>query len=283
MILHMATIFIPEVFADAVNEKLNKTLRFGSVAFDASSLVPEIKNAGDTMHFPKIKRTATVENVVKGNALTPAELDMSDSTAEIKYIGSAFRIYDKDKAQVKGVLQDKIVAQVSDAMAEQIDTDLAAECDTAVYKSAVADAAKITSDELQKGIDNFGDSVDTDSFAAIIINSKLRSSFAGMDEFVNTGLTYQTDGNGLVQNGVVGSYFGIPVIVTDNGTWDSTAGEAKTYIVKKDALGYVFQKAITVEESREALLLATDVVASSLYATKLLDDTGIVICRKTIA
>jgi len=279
----MATLFIPEVFADAVNEKLNKTLRFGSVAFDASSLVPEIKNAGDTMHFPKIKRTATVENVVKGSALTPAELDMSDSTAEIKYIGSAFRIYDKDKAQVKGVLQDKIVAQVSDAMAEQIDTDLASECDTAVYKSAVADAAKITSDELQKGIDNFGDSVDTDSFAAIIINSKLRSSFAGMDEFVNTGLTYQTDGNGLVQNGVVGSYFGIPVIVTDNGTWDSANNEAKTYIVKKDALGYVFQKAITVEESRQALLLATDVVASSLYATKLLDDTGVVICRKTIA
>ena len=279
----MATIFIPEVFADAVNEKLNKTLRFGSVAFDASSLVPEIKNAGDTMHFPKIKRTATVENVVKGSALTPAELDMSDSTAEIKYIGSAFRIYDKDKAQVKGVLQDKIVAQVSDAMAEQIDTDLAAECDTAVYKSAVADAAKITSDELQKGIDNFGDSVDTDSFAAIIINSKLRSSFAGMPEFVNTALTYQTEGNGLVQNGVVGSYFGIPVIVTDNGTWDSTNSEAKTYIAKKDALSYVFQKAITVEESREALLLATDVVASSLYATKLLDDTGIVICRKTIA
>ena len=279
----MATLFIPEVFADAVNEKLTHTLRFGSVAFDASSLVPEIKNAGDTMHFPKIKRTATVENVVKGSALTPAELDMSDSTAEIKYIGSAFRIYDKDKAQVKGVLQDKIVAQVSDAMAEQIDTDLASECDTAVYKSAVADAAKITSDELQKGIDNFGDSVDTDSFAAIIINSKLRSSFAGMDEFVNTGLTYQTDGNGLVQNGVVGSYFGIPVIVTDNGTWDSANNEAKTYIVKKDALGYVFQKAITVEESRQALLLATDVVASSLYATKLLDDTGVVICRKTIA
>lgn len=279
----MATIFIPEIFSDAVNEKLGTTLRFGSVAFDASSLVPEIKAAGDTMHFPKIKRTAVVENVVKGTALTPAELDMSDSTAEIKYIGSAFRIYDKDKAQVKGVLQDKIVMQVSDVMAKQIDTDLAAACDTAVFKSAVAAADKITSAELQTGIDNFGDSVDTDSFAAIIINAKLRSSFAGMDEFVNTAKTYQTNGNGLVQNGVIGYYFGIPVIVTNNGTWDSTKLEAKTYIVKKDALGYVFQKNVTLEESRQALLLATDVVASSLYATKLLDDKGVVVLRKTIA
>jgi hypothetical protein len=268
----MASIFIPEVFSDAINEKLGTTLRFGSVAVDATSLLPEIKTAGDTMHFPKIKRTATVKNIVKGSALTPAKLDMDDSKAVIKYIGSAFRIYDKDKAQVKGMLQDK-----------HIDTDLAEECDKAVLKSACEGTNTITSAELQAGIDNFGDDVDTDSFAAIIVHPKLRSAFAGMAEFTNNALTYQTAGNGIVKNGCIGYYFGIPVIVTANGTWDSTATEAKTYIIKKNALGYVFQKNVTLEESRQALLLATDVVASSLYATKLLDDTGVVVVRKTIA
>lgn len=275
------TIFIPDIFADAVNEKLGTTLRFGSVAFDATSLVSDIKSAGDTMHFPKLKRTATVETVVKGTALTPATIDMTDSTAVIKYIGSAFRVYDSEKAQIKGTVLDKIVEQVSTAMAKQIDTDLAAAADTAVFKSATAAVDKITSAELQSGIDNFGDNVDTDSFAAIVINPKLRSSFVGMPEFVNTALTYQSNGNAIVKNGIIGHYFGIPVIVTSNGT--VTNGECKTYIVKKDALGYVFQKNITLEESRQALLLATDVVASSLYSTKLLDDSGIVVCRKTIA
>lgn len=277
-------IFIPEVFADAVNEKLGTTLRFGSVAFDATSLVSDIKNAGDTMHFPKLKRTASVESVVKGTALTPAVIDMTDSEAVIKYIGSAFRVYDSEKAQIKGSVQDKIIEQVSTAMAKTIDTDLAAAIDKdIVFKSAVAEASAITSAELQTAIDNFGDDVDTDTFAAIIINSRLRSSFVGMTEFVNTALTYQTNGNAIVQNGVIGHYFGIPVIVTNNGTYDDVKKEAKTYIVKKDALGYVFQKNITLEESREALLLATDIVASSLYSTKLLDETGVVICRKTIA
>lgn len=278
------TIFIPEIFADAVNEKLNTTLRFGGVAFNATSLVSEIKTAGDTMHFPKIKRTAKVENVVKGTALTPAELDMSDSTAEIKYIGSAFRIFDKDKAQVKGVLQDKIVSQVSDEMAKTIDSDLSSAIDKdVVFKSAVAAVDKITSAELQTAMDNFGDNADTDSFAGIMINSKLRSAFVNMPEFTSTALTYQTNGNGIVRNGCIGYYLGIPVIMTNNGTFDDTKKECKTYIIKKDALGYVFQKNITLEESRQALLLATDIVASSLYATKLLDDTGVVICRKTIA
>lgn len=277
-------IFIPEVFADAVNVKLGTTLRFGSVAFDATSLVSEIKSAGDTMHFPKLKRTATVESVVKGTALTPAVIDMTDSEAVIKYIGSAFRVYDSEKAQIKGSVQDKIIEQVSTAMAKTIDTDLAAAIDAdAVLKSAVAGASAITSAELQTAIDNFGDDVDTETFAAIVINSRLRSSFVGMTEFVNTALTYQTNGNAIVQNGVIGHYFGIPVIVTNNGTYDTVKAECKTYIVKKDSLGYVFQKNITLEESREALLLATDIVASSLYSTKLLDDTGVVICRKTIA
>lgn len=278
------TIFIPEVFADAVNAKLGTTLRFGSVAFDATSLVPDIMNAGDTMHFPKLKRTATIENIVKGTPLTPAVIDMTDDTAEIKYIGSAFRIYDSEKAQIKGAVTDKIITQVVDAMAKQIDTDLAAAIDTdVVYKKAVASATAITSAELQLAMDDFGDNVDTDTFAAIIINSRLRSSFVGMDEFVNTALTYQTNGNGLVTNGIIGHYFGIPVIVTNNGTYDDVAKECKTYIVKKDALGYVFQKNVFLEEEREAKILATDIVASSLYATKLLDETGVVLCKKTIA
>lgn len=280
----MANLFIPEVFSDAVNEKLGTTLRFGSVAFDATSLVPEIASAGDTMHFPKLKRTATIENIVKGTALTPAVIDMTDDTATIKYVGSAFRIYDSEKAQIKGAVQDKIVTQVTDVMAKQIDTDLATAIDTdVVFKNAIANATGITSAELQTGMDNFGDDVDTESFSAIIVNSRLRSSFVAMPEFVGTNYTYQTNGNGLVTNGVIGHYFGIPVIVTNNGTFDDTAKECKTYIIKKDALGYVFQKGITLEEEREAKLLCTDIVASSLYATKLLDDTGVVVCRKTIA
>lgn len=278
------TLFIPEVFADAVNEKLATTLRFGSVAFDATSLVSDIKSAGEKMHFPKLKRTATVSTVVKGTALVPSVIDMSDDEAVIKYIGSAFRVYDSEKAQIKGTVLDKIIKQVSDAMATQIDTDLVGAIDAdAIFKSATAAGDKITSAELQLAMDNFGDNVDTDTFAAIMINSKLRSSFVGMPEFVNTALTYQTDGNAIVHNGCIGHYFGIPVIVTNNGTYDSAKTETKTYIIKKDALGYVFQKNITLEESREALLLATDEVASSLYATKLLDDKGVVICRKTIA
>ena len=280
----MGNLFVPEIFSDAVNEKLGTTLKFGSVAFDATSMCPEILVAGDKIHFPKIKRTATVSAVTKGTALIPATLDMADSTADIMYVGSAFRIYDSERAQVKGMVMDKVVNQVVDEMAKKIDGDLAAAIDAdAVYKTAVANATSISSAEIQTGMDNFGDNIDTDSYAAIIVNSRLRSAFMGMPEFVDTAKTFQTNGNGIVVNGIIGYYYGIPVLVSNNGTWDDTAKECKSYIVKKDALGYVFQKNVSIEESRQALLLCTDIVASSLYATKLIDDTGVVLLRKTIA
>jgi len=278
----MATLFIPQVFSDAVNEKLGTSLKWGSISVDATSMVPEIKNYGDTVHFPKIKRTAIITTPVKGTPMTPAELDMSDSTASIKYVASPFRVYDIDKAQVKGDVQNRVIEQISDAMAKQIDTDLAAEADHTVFKTATAAANAITSAELQSGFDNFGDNVDTDTFAAIVINPRLRSAFAGMSEFVNTALTYQTNGNGLVKNNIIGYYFGVPVICTANGTYDSAKAECKTYIVKKDALSYIFQKNIAYAEAYNPLLLATDISASSLYAVKLLDETGIVVLRKTV-
>ena len=42
-------------------------------------------------------------------------------------------------------------------------------------------------------------------------------------------------------------------------------------------------KIITIEEDREAKRLATDLVASDLYAVKLMDTKGCVVLRKTIA
>ena len=54
-------------------------------------------------------------------------------------------------------------------------------------------------------------------------------------------------------------------------------------MIKKGALGYVKQQDVTIELEREAKLFANDIVASDLYATKVLDVDGVVILRKTIA
>lgn len=279
-------LIVPEVFADAVNAKLDTSLRIRRVAFDATPDVAEVMQYGGTVRFPKLNRSVTAVEVTKGAPLTPDAVDMTDMSAPIKQVAASVRVYDVEAAQIKGRVMDSMVVQVAEEMAKHIDKDLVVAIDTdAVYKQATAAANAITADELMAGIGCFGDNVDTASYAGIVINSRLFSSFAKMDTFTSIEKTYNKaeQANGIVVDGIIGYFMGIPVIMCDNGTYDETAKECKSYIVKREALGYVFQRNISIDEEREAKLLATDIIAHSLYAVKLLDTNGAVVLRKTVA
>ena len=195
------------------------------------------------------------------------------------YVNFVFSITNNTAKDIQGMVQ-----QISDAIRSKIDADLVTAMDTdAVKKSATASGTAITSDELMAGMALFGDNIESSDWAGLVINSRLFPFLIAMPEFTSTEKTYASMGNGFIKNGLVGYYLSIPVILCDNNTYDSTSAECKTYMVKKNAVGYIFQKDIAIEEEREAKLLATDIVASSLYATKVIDKDGVVILRKTIA
>ncbi len=280
-------IIVPELFSRAVLEQMPHSLRIGRVAYDATAEADDgkITQAGDIVHFPVIKRTARSVEVVQGVPLVPAELDMSDMTAQIKHMAVPYTVYDKQQIQVKPGVLDKVVEDISTEMARTIDADLVDTMDTeAVYKEATDAPDSITLNELYKGMKCFGDSVDSASFAGIIINSRLWESFMNMPPFIKTDYTFNNQGNGVIKDGVIGYLFGgVPVIICDNNTFDENANECKTYFVKKHSLGYIFQRRVMIEEARALRLLATDIVASALYCTKLLDNKGAVILRKTAA
>ena len=120
----MPNIITPAVFADVVNSKLGVKLRVAKLATDYTDAVDDITTYGSEVHFPVIDRITDAAVVEKGTALTPDEMNMSESVAEIKQVAKGVRIYDKDSAQVKGTLKDKLATQLADAMAKAVDTDL---------------------------------------------------------------------------------------------------------------------------------------------------------------
>ena len=277
-------VVIPEIFADAINEKMRLNLKAGTVAVDATNLVSEIRNAGDTVHFPILNRIEDAQDLTDGVEIVPERVSMSDSSAVIKEVGNAVRVLDKEEIQIKGGAMDKLVVQLAQSMAKKVDASLIDSMDAeAVYKVATSGADSLTITEMNAAIAKFGDQIDSDTFACWIINSRIVPDLMNMDAFVSTSKTFAQDGNGIVKNGIVGYLYNVPVMVSDNNTFDEDKSECKTYLIKKDALGYVFQKDIVVEEERHAKLRATDIVTTALYATKLLDAQGVVILRKTIA
>ena len=132
------SLVIGSVYADAVNSKLGTALKMKDIATDYTDMVSEILVFGDEVHFPTFNRLTDAEEVTKGTPLTPEEIGMSDSTAKVKQTGKSVRIYDKDKAQIKGAVVDAMSSQTAEVMAKKIDSDLIKEmADNAVYKTAL--------------------------------------------------------------------------------------------------------------------------------------------------
>lgn len=277
-------VVVPVVFADAVNEKMKTSLKMAMLADDVTDQVAEITECGDSVNFPKYDRVCEITEITKGQAVTPKEVSMTENKAPIKQTGGSIRVYDRDEVQIKGRTMDNMAQQLADGMSQDLDNSLSSVMlAKATKKSPQANATSVTADEVWTALDLFGDDRDTDRFKGMAINSRLLSSFMKMDEFTDINKTYQANGNGLVKNGLVGYFAGIPVYLTNNGTWDSSANETITYIVQKGAVGYVNQKDVTVEVEREAKLFANDIVTNRLYATNVLDEDGIVLLRKTVA
>lgn len=277
------SLVIGSVYADAVNSKLGTALKMKDIATDYTDMVSDILVYGNEVHFPTFNRLSDAEEVTKGTALVPEEVGMSDSTAKVKQTGKSVRIYDKDKAQIKGAVVDAMASQTAEVMAKKIDSDLISEMvDNAVYKTALPGELTVTA--IDSAFDVFGDQVQNSSFSGIVAHGKFRSAIMRMDEFTKIDKSYAVSGNGIVDdNNCIGFWNGtIPVYLSDQ-MWDATNSEPIMAVVKTGAIGYIMQKETTVEEEREAKLLATDLVASNLYACKLLDTKGVSILKKTIA
>jgi len=272
----------PNVYAGLVTSKFTGKVKVLQLATDLGE-IPDYSSQGETIVFPKWSLCTDAEEMEKGVALTPEELAQTQTTATVKQIGKAIRVFDSENLTAIGNQVDQGAMQTAAVLARKLDSDLITEMLTSSLKSATAAAKAITATELDNALQLYGDERDVDEFAGLVVNSLLIPSFMGMTEFVDAMNTTVAAGNGIVRNGLLGFFRGIPVYVSDKGTYDDVAQECISFIIKKNSIGYKMKKNIQVELEREAKLKATDIVADCMYACKLLADDGVVVVRKSIA
>lgn len=272
----------PEIFAPLVREKFEGKIKVAKMAVDLGYLTNT--TVGETVTFPKWKLLSDATDVVKGTAIDTEDLDQDSSQATIKMVApKGTRIYDMDNITMLGNAIDEAATQHGMLIARKLDEDLINEALTSPLKSPVVDANKITGQELLTALTLYGDERDVEDFAGIVIHSLLLPSFIGMDEFTSVEKTYNAQGNGIVSGGLVGYFLGIPVVMTDKGTYDATNQECITFIIKKNSLGFMTKRNINTEEKREPEYKRTTIFTDMIYATKLLADDGVVVVKKTIA
>ncbi|CAK7015433.1 hypothetical protein [Tissierella sp.] len=266
------------LYADMVREKFNGRVKVLQLATDLGNL--ENIGNGDTISFPKWSLIGDASEMTKGVALNPEELQSTEQTVKVKQVGKAVRVYDSENVTSIGNQLDEGSTQTAMVMARKLDADLIANLKDAPFQSPVADGKKITSAEIETGLLNFGDERDIEDFAGIVINSLLIPSFYDMKEFTDATNTTTVAGNGLISNGLLGYYRGIPVFISDKGTYDDVTTSCITFVIKKGAIGYKMAKDLDIELEREAKLKATDIVCDAIYATALVKDDGVVVLKK---
>ncbi|AKA71226.1 hypothetical protein [Clostridium scatologenes] len=273
-------LIIPEIYSQLVREKFVGRVKVANLA----TALGDLKNTtvGDSVTFPKWKLISDATEVVKGTVSAIDALDQDSSTAKIKMIDKIVRVFDIDDMTMLGNSIDEAAKQQAIVFARKLDTDLITEALTSPLKVATAGAKAITAQELNQGLNMFGDSQDTEDMSGVVVNSLLVDSFFNMTEFVDKNKTYNADGNGIVRNSLIGYFRNIPIFVADHGTFDSTKNECISLIIKKDAIAYMEKRAINIAEEREEKLHCSDIIGSYIYATKLIADDGVVVLRKTI-
>lgn len=271
----MATNLIkPELFASLVREAFKGKVRIAPMAVDLGE-IEGFREIGETINFPKWNLLCDkVQKLKKGDTIDTQELTQTNSKAEIEWVGQSVTVYDIEQLTAMGKQLEEGARQVSEIFARHIDNRLAEEARKTLLKKQVADMTKISGKDLNEALGLFGDEQDVTDMAAIVIHSSVAPAFYTMPEFVSSALTHTTDNNGIVMNGCIGYFRGIPVIMTDKTT--DVNSKKVTYIIKKNSLGYKFKREELPELERIAKQKRTDIVSDMIFAVKLLKDDGVV-------
>ena len=274
-------VIVPDVYAQLVREKISGKVKVAQFAENLGSIVD--KEVGETITFPVWKYIGDAEDIAPGTAMSSVEMEQTNTTATIKMIAAkGVKVYDYDNMTALGRALEEGANQQAEAIARKLDTDLIEDAKTTAFKKQIATKNVITEDELLDCLALYGDDRDTADFHAIVAHSNFAKSFYKMDGFVKKDITYVAEGNGIVVNGVIGSYMGIPVVLSDR-LYDSTNTEGFLLFIKKGSLGYMPKENPFTETERDASKRCTVVYTSQVYATKLTDEAGVVIAKTVVA
>lgn len=274
-------IIIPQVYSSLLNEKIAGKVIIAQAADRIGDLMGQ---PGETINLPAWMYDLTGSDITPGTAMSTKSLKQSNRQATIKMVApEGISINDYDDAVAFGNALEKAVEFQAIAIARKIDQDLIDNAYATPLKKALATDGAVTFDEMNDIFALYGDDANRDDFAFIAVHSAYIPSLLSMDGFVSSEKTFTADGSGIMVNNQIGYFRGIPVVVTDRLIKTSGSVTEKFILaVKKHALAYIPKQEVFVETARDASTRTTTVYSSIYYATGLIDDSGIVLAKKTL-
>ena len=274
-------IIVPEVYAGLVDQKIAGKVVIAQAADRIGALMGQV---GETINFPSWVYTGDAKDISVGSAIPTTAMKQDNRQATIKMVApDGIAVNDYDDAVAFGNAIQKAAEFQATGVARKVDADLISCAYATPLKYALATDGEVTFAEMNGILGMYGDDCNASDFKFIAIHSAYIPSFLTMDGFVSAELTHTANGNGILMNNQLGYFRGIPVVVTDRlvNTSGSTT-EKFILAVKKGSLAIIPKESVHVETARDASTRTTTVYTSQYYAVCLVDDSGIVLAKKTL-
>lgn len=272
-------VIIPEVYAGLVDEKIAGKVIIAQAAETIGDLMGQ---PGETINLPAWLYTGDAKDIEVGSPIPTSKMKQSNRQATIKMVApDGIAVNDYDDAVAFGRATEKAADFQATGIARKIDTDLINSAYATPLKFKLATEGEVTFDEMNGILQLYGDDANAGDFSFIAIHSAYVPSFLKMDGFVSAEMTHTADGNGILVNNQLGYFRGIPVVVSDR-LYDATSQEKFILTIKKGSLAIIPKETVHVELARDASTRTTTVYTSQYYAVGLVDDSGVVLAKKTL-
>lgn len=240
---------------------------------------------GSTVDFPAWMALGDLDDLTEAVPMVPEVLTQKATQAVVKEAGKAVEISDTAKLVGLGNAQDEAIRQFGILAARKVDADLMAAATATITGGvtyadgrAATDSKPLTwTGEAGLGMGweayvaataAFGDELEPEEFAGIYINSAQRGQLFRDEQFIKSdGET----GGSVIRRGLIGDLGGIPVYVTNR------VAANRFVIAKRNSLGLLYKRRPLVEQDRDILKRSTIVTTNLHYATKRLNDRGILV------
>lgn len=263
-------LIVPTLYADLVRETYESKAIMRSLASNVGIL--DIHQQGQTIVFPRWARIGDAEDMtdftMTTGELTAEALAQNSSEAIVKQIGKAVYVRDFDNLTALGNHIQEAALQTGVVLAREVDLDL---LNDVTSGGIVVPSTGTVTNDINAMFDVFGDDQDVDGFAGFVVHSSYISNLLTSNLFVDATTTTAFDGSGIVRNGLVGFYRGVPVYLSNRmADTRATLANAKMILLRKEAVGYMEKRAIMVEEDRQPKKGGSDIVSNLMYATHFL-------------
>ncbi len=272
-------VIIPEVFASLLDEKILGKVVISQAAEVLGDLMGQ---PGETLNMPAWIYPGDASDIAVGTAIPSEKLKQSNRQATIKMVApKGIAVNDYDDAVAFGRALEKAADFQATGIARKIDTDMIGAAYGTPMKYALAADGVITFDEANGILSLYGDDANAEDFNFLAIHSAYIPSFLKMDGFVSAEKTFTKDNNGIMTNNLLGYFRGIKVVVSDR-LYDTSTQEKFILAIKKGSLGLIPKETVHVELARDASTRTSTIYTSQYYAVGLIDDSGIVLAKKTL-